>query len=73
MKEFGYTIMSLLIIIGLSTVLGIVTRNSEKENKDKDNISNVLFRGLGTVFIIFGIISAIAAVIGVIMLLFGLM
>lgn len=72
MKEFGYTIMSLLIIIGLSTVLGIVTRNSEKENKDKDNISNVLFRGLGTVFVIFGFISAIAAVIGVIMLLLGL-
>ena len=38
MREFGIIILVILAIIGLSLVLGIATRSTERNDKDKDDV-----------------------------------
>lgn len=69
MRETGITIITLLAIVGLCAILGILTRNTEQD-KDRDNASNTLIRGFGTLLAIFAALTAVGVVIYLISLVF---
>lgn len=72
MREFGIIILAILAIIGLSLVLGIATRSTERNDKDKDDVFMTIVRGLGTLMLLFGALQVIGIVIYLITLPFGL-
>lgn len=72
MREFGIIILVILAIIGLSLVLGIATRSTERNDKDKDDVFMTIVRGLGTLMLLFGALQVIGIVIYLITLPFGL-
>lgn len=72
MREFGIIIFAILAIAGLSLVLGIATRSTERNDKDKDDVFMTIVRGLGTLMLLFGALQVIAIVIYLITLPFGL-
>lgn len=63
MREFGQMIFTLLALIGICFIVGIFTRNTEKDDKDRDHAVMTFMRGLGFVLLVSGILSVAGTII----------
>ncbi len=68
MKDFGIFFFTVFALIGICLVLGLLTRNTEKNEKDRDDMMHTLGRGLGFFIVI---VTGISIIGGIIYLLFG--
>lgn len=70
MREFAETIIFLLTLIGLCFIIGLATRNTQQEDKDKDDAIMTLVRGLGGLIAVSTGLGIVAAIIYLILLPF---
>ena len=68
MKEFGMIIFTALACVGICLLLGLCTRQTEKNEKDRDSIVHTLGRGFGFFIIIS---TGLSLLIGIIYLIVG--
>lgn len=68
MKEFGLTIFTVFACVGICLLLGLCTRQTEKNEKDRDDIVHTLGRGFGFFIIIS---TGLSLLIGIIYLILG--
>ncbi len=63
MKELGVFVFTALACIGICVVLGLCTRHTEKDEKNRDDIILTLGRGFGLFVMISTVISILVAII----------
>ena len=52
MRDFGIMIFTLFAFVGICFIVGICTRGTEKNEKDKDHAVMTFMRGLGFVYLL---------------------
>lgn len=63
MRESLLMIFTLFAFIGICFVVGIFTRNTEKDDKERDHVFMTFMRGLGSVLLVFGGLSIAVTII----------
>lgn len=63
MSEFGIMIFTLLAFVGICFIVGVCTRSTETNEKDKDHAFMTFMRGLGFCLLAFGALSVVATII----------
>ncbi len=71
MRDFGIMIFTLFAFVGICFIVGICTRGTEKNEKDKDHAVMTFMRGLGFCLLAFGALSVVATVIYLIYSIFA--
>ena len=71
MKEFGIMIITLLAVVGICFLVGVCTRNTENNEKDRDDAFMTLMRGLGFCLLAFGALSVAGVIIYIIYSIFA--
>lgn len=56
-------IFTLLALVGICFIVGVCTRGTEKNEKDKDQSFMTFMRGVGFCILGFGLISVVGAII----------
>ena len=69
MREFG--IFTLLAFVGICFIAGVCTRNTERNEKDKDHTFMTFMRGLGFCLLGFGALSIAGTIIYLIYSIFS--
>lgn len=62
MREFLIGLLMLLAFVGITFILGVCTRGTDKGEKDRDHVFLTFMRGLGTVGVIFAALSVLATI-----------
>lgn len=71
MKEFGIILLTLLAFVGICFIVGVCTRNTESNEKDKDHAFMTFMRGLGFCLLGFAALSVAGTIIYIIYSIFS--
>ena len=63
MREFGQMIFTLLAFVGICFIVGVCTRHTENDEKDRDHAFMTFMRGLGFCLLAFGALSVVGTII----------
>lgn len=67
MEDVGIMFIGIIFLIGLCTILGFVSRNTDSQ-EDKDNVLMTVLRGLA---ILIGLSMPLSVLIGILYLIFS--
>lgn len=60
-------LLTLLAFVGITFIVGVCTRGTEKGDKDRDHVFFTFLRGLGTVG---GIVASLSALAGIVLIIY---
>ena len=63
MKDFGLMVFTLLAFVGICFIVGICTRGTETNEKDRDHAFMTFMRGLGFCLLAFGALSVVGTIV----------
>ena len=63
MKDFGLMVFTLLAFVGICFTVGICTRGTETNEKDRDHAFMTFMRGLGFCLLAFGALSVVGTIV----------